>query len=99
MQLKKGDFCPLIKKDCIQMKCALFTCVRGLDVNTGKEVDEWACSLAWLPTLLVNTANETRKTCAATESFRNEMVNQGHQTQIILEASKVKDSKLILGDE
>lgn len=98
MQIKQGTFCPFIKDECIQNKCALFTCVRGLDPNTGKEIDDWGCALGWLPTLIINNANESRKTCAAIESFRNEMVVQGHQTQIILEANKIKSSKLISGD-
>ena len=36
------------------------------------------------PTMRINTANETRKGVAATESFRNEMVKQGAQTQQML---------------
>ena len=47
--------------------------MRGLDPNTGEELDHWKCAIAWIPTLLVNTANETRKGAVATESFRNEM--------------------------
>jgi hypothetical protein len=97
MELKKGCFCPFIKKDCIQMQCALFTCVRGTDVNTGKEIDEWGCAMGWLPMLLINTANESRKTCAATESFRNEMVSQGQQTQqALITAAQMATGSLIL---
>lgn len=97
MELKKGSFCPFIKKDCIQMQCALFTCIRGTDVNTGKELDEWGCSLGWLPLLLINTANESRKTCAATESFRNEMVDQSKQTQqVLLAAAQMASDPFVL---
>ena len=97
MELKKGSFCPFIKKDCIQMQCALFTCVRGTDINTGKEIDEWGCAMGWLPMLLINTANESRKTCAATESFRNEMVNQSIQTQqVLLKAAELANGPLVL---
>lgn len=84
MQIKQGTYCPLIKKDCIENKCAWFTCVRGTDPNTGKEIDEWGCAVGWLPMLMINTANESRKTCAATESFRNEMVNQNEHTKQLL---------------
>ena len=41
MQLKPGDFCPLLKKDCIGIKCSWFTQVRGTNPNTGQEIDEW----------------------------------------------------------
>lgn len=97
MELKKGSFCPFIKKDCIQMQCALFTCIRGTDVNTGKELDEWGCAMGWLPMLLINSANESRKTCAATESFRNEMVDQSKQTQqVLLAAAQMANQPFVL---
>ena len=74
MKLETGKFCPLIKKDCIGLQCILFTQVRGTNPQSGAEVDEWACAIAWLPMLLINTANEVRQGAAATESFRNHMV-------------------------
>ena len=74
MELKPGKFCPLLKKDCVQLQCNWFIQVRGKDPNTGKDVDEWGCSIAWLPHLLIENANQTRQGAAATESFRNEMV-------------------------
>jgi hypothetical protein len=74
MELKQGTFCPLLKKDCVQLQCSWFIQVRGKNPNTGKDVDEWGCSIAWLPHLLIENANQTRQVGAATESFRNEMV-------------------------
>lgn len=79
------------------MQCALFTCVRGVDMNTGKELDEWGCAMGWLPMLLINSANESRKTCAATESFRNEMVDQSKQTQqVLLAAAQMANQPFVL---
>jgi len=74
----------LIQKDCIEHQCSWYTCVRGIDVNTGKEIDDYGCAVAWLPMLMINAANESRKTCAATESFRNEMVKSNDQTKLLL---------------
>ena len=74
MKLDPGKFCPLIKKDCIQLQCNWFQQVRGTNPQSGQEVDEWACAITWLPMLLINTAQEVRQGAAATESFRNEMV-------------------------
>ena len=48
--------------------------MRGTNPNSGKEVDEFACGVAWLPMLLVENAAQTRQSGAAIESFRNEMV-------------------------
>lgn len=66
-------------------RCPWYTRVRGFDHNTGEERDDWGCAIAWLPALMINTANESRKGVAATESFRNEMVKQGERTQQVLQ--------------
>ena len=73
MQIKNGTFCPLIKEDCIGLQCAWFTKVAGYDTNTGKEVEEWQCAVAWMPLLMVENSGQQRQTGAAVESFRNEM--------------------------
>jgi len=81
MELKNGNYCPLIKKDCIGLQCAWFTQVRGTNPNTGKEVDEWACAITWLPVLLIENSQQQRSTGAAVESFRNEMVKANENSQ------------------
>lgn len=87
MELKAGNFCPLIKNECVGLKCSWFTQVRGTNPNTGKEVDEWACSVAWLPVLLIENSQQQRQTGAAVESFRNEMVKSNEVGQQVLLAS------------
>lgn len=79
-----GAKCEEVKLD--QSKPVLYRCpwyvrVRGLDTNTGEETDSWSCAIAWMPTLMINTANESRKGAAAIESFRNEMTRQRAQPQ------------------
>ena len=86
MQIKNGTFCPLIKKDCIQLKCAWFTCLRGTNPNTGQEIDEWMCAVTALPLLQIEVAKETRQGAAATESFRNEMVHATAQSTAVFAA-------------
>lgn len=71
-------------------RCPWYTRIRGTDINTGEEKDDWGCAIAWMPALMINTANESRKGVAATESFRNEMVRQGDQTQQMLTAQAVR---------
>lgn len=88
MELKPGNFCPLLKKDCIGLQCNWFMQVRGSNPNTGKEVDEWGCAMAWMPLLLIENSQQQRQTGAAVESFRNEMVKANHiNHHILLEAS------------
>jgi hypothetical protein len=84
MEIKAGDFCPLLKKDCITLKCAWFTQLRGKNPNTGKDIDEWGCSISWLPILLIENSQQQRQTGAAVESFRNEMVKSNEASQQIL---------------
>jgi hypothetical protein len=83
MKIEPKNGCPLDSfRPCRQLDCAWFIQVRGTNPNTGQEVDEWACSMAWLPMLMVENSQQQRHTSAAVESFRNEMVKAnetGHQ--------------------
>lgn len=75
MQMQRKNLCPLAGfVECRQLDCALFTQLRGTHPQTGADIDEWGCSLAWLPILLIENAQQVRQGAAATESFRNEMV-------------------------
>jgi hypothetical protein len=86
MQIKSGNFCPLIKEDCKGIQCSWFTQVRGTNPNTGQEVDEWGCAVTWMPVLLIENAQQSRQTGAAVESFRNEVVLASQQRQSLLAA-------------
>jgi hypothetical protein len=75
MKLDAKTGCPLNKfKPCKQLACAWFIQLRGLNPNTGQEIDEWGCAIAWQPILMIETAQQQRQTAAAVESFRNEVV-------------------------
>lgn len=76
MKLQQGTYCPLVKKECLQTKCAWFMQVRGTNPNTGEPVDEWGCAVTWLPILQIETTQQTRQSGAATESMRNEIVKR-----------------------
>jgi hypothetical protein len=79
--MKSGDFCPLIKKKCIKLKCSWYTQVRGMNPNTGDMVDEWSCAINWIPMLQIETSQQARQAGAAVESFRNEVVRSNSQNQ------------------
>lgn len=80
-----GKWCPLIKKDCIEKKCSWYMHIRGMDPNTGKDVDHWGCAVSWMPMLLIENSQQQRSTGSAVESFRNEMVKANESNQQILE--------------
>lgn len=72
MELNPKNLCPLDNfAPCRQLDCAWFTKLRGMNPNTGQEIDEYACSVAWLPVLLIENAQKSRETGAAVESLRN----------------------------
>ena len=86
MKIETGTYCPLIKKDCVQTKCAWFTQVRGTHPQTAEPVDEWGCAISWMPVLLIENSQQQRQTGAAVESFRNEMLDSNARTlQLMLD--------------
>lgn len=75
MKIETKANCPLNKfEPCKQLDCAWFIQIRGHNPNTGAEVDDWGCSIAWMPILMIENSQQQRSTGAAVESFRNEMV-------------------------
>ena len=61
--------------------------VRGNNPNTGEEIDDYGCSMAWLPVLMIENSQQQRQTGAAVESFRNEMVKANDMSQQVLMAT------------
>ena len=75
MKIAPKANCPLNKfEPCKELECAWFVQIRGHNPNTGAEVDDWGCSIAWMPVLMIENSQQQRSTGAAVESFRNEMV-------------------------
>ena len=87
MKLEPGKFCPLIKEDCIGLKCSWFMLIRGQHPQTGQEVDEWGCAVTWMPMLTIENSQQQRQTGAAIESFRNEMVRANEMSNKVLLAT------------
>jgi hypothetical protein len=90
MKIQPKSNCPLNGfQPCKELECAWFVQVRGHNPNTGEQVDDWGCSIAWMPVLLIDNSQQQRSTGAAVESFRNEMVKAN---AILLETT---DKRLI----
>jgi hypothetical protein len=88
-----GTFCPLVKKPCIKNECAWYMLVRGKNPNTGEDVDNWGCAVAWLPVLTIENSQQQRQTGAAVESFRNEMV-KSNELNLRIQAMAVRQHLL-----
>jgi hypothetical protein len=95
MQLETKANCPLDNfNPCKQLECAWFTKLRGTNPNTGADVDEYGCAIAWMPMLMIENSQQQRSTGAAVESFRNEMTKANQASQQVLLAA-VQTPKLI----
>jgi hypothetical protein len=87
MASKAATFCPLIRKDCVEHRCAWYVQIRGVDPNNGQELNQFGCAVAWMPLLAIENAQQGRQTGAAVESFRNEMVTANESNRAVLMAS------------
>jgi hypothetical protein len=88
MKIEPKTNCPLNAfSPCRQLDCAWFMKVRGTNPNTGEELDDYGCSMAWLPVLMIENSQQQRQTGAAVESFRNEMVRANEKSQQVLLAT------------
>ena len=67
MKIKAGNYCPLLQKECIGLQCAWITQIRGMDPQTGEDVDEWDCAIKWLPVLLIENTNTDKHTNIITD--------------------------------
>jgi hypothetical protein len=94
-KLQSGNFCPLIKKDCVKFKCSWYMHIRGMNPNTGEDVDHWGCAVSWMPMLAIENSQQQRSTGAAVESFRNEMVkaNENSINALTAAAQMLQESK------
>lgn len=70
-----GKKCPFngkpVEKVCHE--CPMWVSVRGKHPQSGEDIDEWVCSFAITPMLLIETARQSRSAAAATENLRNEV--------------------------
>ena len=86
--------CPLLNKKCMKHKCVWYNMLQGKKPQTGLDVQEWGCSIAWIPLLLVENSRQTMQVQAATESFRNEMVDSNKAMAGLLKKSDTASNLL-----
>ena len=84
MKLEQENWCPLIGEECMKLKCAWFTQIRGTNPQSGEDVDEWGGAIGWLPMLLIENSQQQRQTGAAVESARNETVRDNEENRKLI---------------
>lgn len=88
MKIEPKANCPLDGfKPCRQLECAWFLQIQGKNPNTGEDINDWGCSMGWLPVLMIENSQMQRQSGAAIESFRNEMVKANDASQQVLLAA------------
>ena len=81
---KKGLYCPLLAKNCIEERCKFWTHIRGKHPQSEQEIDMPDCAVKWLPVLMIEMTQMERQTGAAVESFRNESVKNADRVSGVL---------------
>jgi len=71
-------------------QCAWYVKIEGTNPQTGKDVSDSKCAIAWQPILSVAQASEIRSTGATLQSLRNESIKRQN---VALEA--MRDAKII----
>ena len=97
MAVETVNFCPLgaeceTVKDGKIHKCMWHVKLVGKDPNSGEDLDQWGCAMAWMPLLSIENSRQQRSTSAAVESFRNEMVKSNENSQKLLLATVTKEN-------
>jgi hypothetical protein len=94
MKIEPKNNCPLDGfNPCRQLDCAWFLKITGKNPNTGADIDDWGCSMSWLPILMIENSQQQRSTGAAVESFRNEMVKANEATSAMIGMTQLKRIK------
>lgn len=65
---------PKEEVECIKNRCAQYVQLMGADPQTGEQIGKWGCAHAFLPMLIIESAQMSRQTGAAVESLRNTVV-------------------------
>lgn len=80
-----GTMCPLWRKDVSKVchTCEWYCLIKGKHPQTEEMIDQWGCSIRWMPMLQINTAQASHQGAKATESFRNEVVRMVTQPRQI----------------
>lgn len=82
-------YCPLGSK-CEEVKdnkvhrCRWYINIKGKHPQKDEIIDQWDCSMAWMPIVMVENAQTNRGQTQAIESFRNEMIRNQKEFNLTL---------------
>lgn len=88
-----GSVCEEIKDNKLH-RCRWYTNVKGKHPQSEEILDQWDCSLAWLPWLLVENAQTNRGQTQALEMLRDETIKRQDIFNGMIAASLTKRKAL-----
>ena len=88
-----GCECEKVTSEGIE-RCAWFVKLRGKDPQTGEEIDESRCSMAWQPVLMIEGNGIGMQTNASVQSMRNETIDR-QEMAIRLVGAIQNDQKIL----
>ena len=73
--------CPLLREACCDVchTCEFWDYIRGIDRNTGKEIDQWMCLFKQQRLLALENSACMRDAAGETEAMRNEFAKRMDQ--------------------
>jgi len=71
------------RRDKVCHTCAWYRHIIGTHPQTGERIDEWECSIALLPMLLIENSREQTRTSDAVNDLKNEVRDIATQDQKI----------------
>jgi hypothetical protein len=83
-----GHKCEEVKDGKIN-RCAWFTKLAGRNPQTGEQIDEKACAIAWLPIMQVEVAQSNRGTAEAVVSLREETIKR-QDTALLMQSNDMR---------
>ena len=78
-----GSKCEEIKDNKLH-RCMWYTQIAGTNPQTGQQVDESKCSLAWMPILLIENARTNQGQTEAICSLREETIKRQDNAMLAL---------------
>jgi len=70
-----GEYCPLIKGDCIERKCKFYIKLKGSNPQNDADIDYWDCAISWIPILLIENSSKIIQSTASMDKVNNTIFN------------------------
>lgn len=82
-QRDPGTYCPLWRRDVSKVchTCEWYIKLEGTHPQNGSRIDEWGCSIAFMPILQIESSQQSRQAGASADKVATE-VRKFHQSMV-----------------